>query len=144
MWTSVHGDFHPNQCVWSKSLNQIYFFDFEDVGFWNPTIDLVNFMITLPTEFRRKHQQTFLKTYFDRLREFSQVPNSYTFKKLMNDFKTHGAGRTIRWMLLFYMLWGEKAFNFTCTQVEPFLKDFNVDIHAVPMPPFGFDSYEQT
>lgn len=48
VFTSVHGDFWPNNTMWTKETEEMYVCDFEYVGFGNPTIDLVGYLFLLP------------------------------------------------------------------------------------------------
>ena len=134
----VHGEAWGNNFIWCRSTFEVYMLDFDQIGFYNPTIDLVFYMMHLPFARRRKFEKPFLKAYHDRLMEFPRVPKTYTMDRLMLDMVKYGFPRVFTWFSILQTVGGTRLSNDGADKISTFMDDHKIKSRDVGMPAYGF------
>lgn len=104
--------------------------DFKTVGFSNPTADLFVYLIHLTTENRRAIEEEFLQTYHKNLLKCKRVYKSYTYERMINDFKMLGFTRFMCY-LAGPTYCGDVEEKKLCERVEAFIEDYKIDCENV-------------
>ncbi len=66
--TLVHGDFHAKNLFYMSKTKQVSAVDFSEIGVGDPISDLTQYVLSdISTSTRRKHEQSILKAYWNRL-----------------------------------------------------------------------------
>jgi len=114
--------------------NDVVLLDFEFAGFWNPTIDLFQFVIHLPEDQDKGFEKLFLESYHARLIQYARVPDSYTYERMYKDYLTYGVSQYLRWVSILFVIAGMPGTEWGADRIENFLVRHNVDIENIPMP----------
>merc|ERR1712232_896567 len=142
VFTLVHGDAHPHNCLWvnqrTKSARPCLI-DFEMIGVGSPAQELGQYMISHMTPtLRRKHERELVTVYHEALRnelkalDLVEESERFTFERCWDEYVQGGAGR---WAWFVPVFRGKPAMcQFFHDQLSAFLHDHIIDPNDMPMP----------
>jgi aminoglycoside/choline kinase family phosphotransferase len=113
-WTLCHGDFHAGNMMYVKrdllaagtnyANRSLKWFDWTEVGPWEPTTDLAQFIISdVRVEIMKQHVKALLRTYWEELLQLGVSQEEYSFEYCWERFYVGGVER---WIRLFVVICG--------------------------------------
>eukprot|EP01132_Coremiostelium_polycephalum_P004980 gene4980-6201_t len=134
-FTLCHSDFHAGNILYPKhksesSTHPFYLVDWQEIGVFNPFIDIPQILISnVTTEFRRQHEEHLFRLYWNTLTESGKVSKElFPYEQCFLWYKIGGIDRWLQMLALLVNLIPDNALEYFHEKVASFIDDHYDDI----------------